>query len=95
MTITCAAWRSSHQWTKEGNDEALSNLYRAIELDPNFAAAYGLAARCYVLRKAGGWVTDRDSRLPKPSDWPGGLLSWAKMTPSRSVLQGWQFLCCW
>ena len=48
-----------HQWTKEGNNEALSNLYRAIELDPNFAAAYGMAARCYAQRKAGGWMTDR------------------------------------
>jgi TolB-like protein/class 3 adenylate cyclase/tetratricopeptide (TPR) repeat protein len=47
-----------HQWTKEGNDDALLNLYRAINLDPNFAAAYGLAARCYVQRRAGGWVTD-------------------------------------
>jgi TolB-like protein/class 3 adenylate cyclase len=49
-----------HKWTKEATTEALSHLYRAIELDLNFAAAYGLAARCYVLRKAGGWVTDRD-----------------------------------
>ena len=48
----------SHEWTKEGNDEALSSLYRAIELDPGFAAAYGLAARCYVQRSSGGWVTD-------------------------------------
>ena len=47
-----------HQWTKEGNDAALSNLYRAIELDPNFAAAFGLAARCYVQRSSGGWLTD-------------------------------------
>ena len=36
-----------HQWTKEGNVEALQHLYRAIELDPNFATAYGMAARCY------------------------------------------------
>ena len=48
-----------HQWTKEGNDEALSHFYRAIELDPNFASAYGMAARCYAQRKASGWVTDR------------------------------------
>ena len=47
-----------HQWTKQGNDAALSNLYRAIELDPNFAAAFGLAARCYVQRRSGGWLTD-------------------------------------
>ena len=49
-----------HQWTKEGNDgSAIVTFYRAIELDPNFASAYGLAARCYAQRKAGGWVTDR------------------------------------
>ena len=47
-----------HQWTKEGNDEALSDFHRAIELDPNFAVAYGLAARCYSQRRAGGWITD-------------------------------------
>jgi TolB-like protein/class 3 adenylate cyclase len=48
-----------HQWTREATKEALSNFYRAIELDPNFASAYGLAARCYLLRKSSGWVTDR------------------------------------
>jgi tetratricopeptide (TPR) repeat protein len=48
-----------HQWTREATKEALSNFYRAIELDPNFASAYGMAARCYLLRKSSGWVTDR------------------------------------
>jgi TolB-like protein/Tfp pilus assembly protein PilF len=48
-----------HQWTKEGNDDALSNLYRAIELDPNFAAAHGMAARCYAQRQGSGWMSDR------------------------------------
>ena len=47
-----------HEWTKEANSEALSHFDRAIELDPNFASAYGMAARCYVQRKSGGWVTD-------------------------------------
>ena len=58
MTFTCAAWRGFINIRKEGNNAALSNLYRAIELDPNFAAAFGLAARCYVQRNAGGWITD-------------------------------------
>lgn len=48
-----------HQWEREANKEALSHFYKAIELDPNFAAAYGMAARCYSQRKAGGWVVDR------------------------------------
>ena len=49
-----------HLWTKDANHEALRLLYRAIELDPNFAAAYGLAVRCYSQRMASGWVIDRE-----------------------------------
>jgi TolB-like protein len=48
-----------HQWTREANNEALRHFRRAIELDPEFASAYGMAARCYSARKAAGWVTDR------------------------------------
>jgi tetratricopeptide (TPR) repeat protein len=44
--------------TRSGNDEALVSLYRAIELDPNYATAYGFAARIYVQRNTGGWVDD-------------------------------------
>jgi TolB-like protein/class 3 adenylate cyclase len=47
-----------HLWTKEGNQEALSHFYGAIERDPNFASAYGMASRCYGQRKASGWMTD-------------------------------------
>jgi TolB-like protein/Tfp pilus assembly protein PilF len=48
-----------HRWEREANKEALSLFYKAIELDPNFASAYGMAARCYSQRKAGGWGEDR------------------------------------
>ncbi len=48
-----------HRWTSAANDEALGDLLRAIDLDPEFAAAYGLAARCYSQRKSCGWMTDR------------------------------------
>src|SRR5262245_36776866 len=41
----------------------LSNFGRAIQLDPNFAAAYGMAARTYSLRKASGWVADRETEF--------------------------------
>jgi TolB-like protein/class 3 adenylate cyclase/Tfp pilus assembly protein PilF len=49
---------ATHQWTKEANAEAVQHFYRAIELDPNYAAAYGMAARSYSQRKVGGWVLD-------------------------------------
>jgi TolB-like protein/tetratricopeptide (TPR) repeat protein len=48
-----------HQWTRSANIEALEMFSKAIAIDPNFAAAYGMAARCYSQRKAGGWVTHR------------------------------------
>jgi tetratricopeptide (TPR) repeat protein len=50
---------SIYQYTREGFNDALHLFYRAIELDPDFAAPYGLAARCYARYKADGWTTDR------------------------------------
>ena len=52
-----------HQWTRETNEEGLSHFYRAIELDPNFAAAYGMAARCYSQRRSSGWTTNAEEEV--------------------------------
>ena len=54
---------SYHRWTKDDNEEALQLFYRAIELDPNFASAYGMAARCYVQRKALGLLTGHKDEI--------------------------------
>jgi TolB-like protein len=48
-----------HQWTREANNQALRLFYRAIELDPHFSSAYGMAANCYAQRKGLRWMTDR------------------------------------
>ena len=45
-------------WTRESNIEALQLLRRAIELDPRLACAYGMAAWCFVVRKARGWMIE-------------------------------------
>jgi TolB-like protein len=50
---------SLHLNTQDSTTEALRLFSKAIELDPNFAAAYGMAAFCYVARRASRWVTDR------------------------------------
>jgi TolB-like protein len=42
----------------DGNREALQLFYKAIELDPSLACAYGMAAWCYVLRKVRGWMVE-------------------------------------
>ena len=54
---------SFHGWTREANQEALGMFKRAIELDPDFASAYGLAARCYSQRKSHGWMGDHANEI--------------------------------
>src|SRR5262249_22202395 len=44
--------------TREINDAALRLFNKAIELDPDFALAYALAAFCYVFRKLNHWMTN-------------------------------------
>lgn len=43
---------------REANVEALQLFKHAIELDPEFAAAYGMAAYCYVKDRTNRWPTD-------------------------------------
>jgi TolB-like protein/tetratricopeptide (TPR) repeat protein len=50
---------SASRWTKAANAEALQLFCKAIELDPGLACAYGMAAWCYVRRKALGWMSER------------------------------------
>jgi TolB-like protein len=44
---------------RKGNNDALQEFLMAVELDVDFAMAYGVAAWCYVWRKANGWMVDR------------------------------------
>jgi TolB-like protein/Tfp pilus assembly protein PilF len=52
-----------YQWTLEGTNEALRLFHRAVELDPDFASAYGMAAFCYVWRKVSGWTVNRAQEI--------------------------------
>src|SRR5262249_14741803 len=36
---------------------------KSIDIDPGLASAYGMAAWCYVRRKANGWMTDRSKEI--------------------------------
>jgi adenylate cyclase len=49
---------SYYRRTREAINEALPLFYKAIELDPDFASAYGMAAWCHAWRKINGWMTD-------------------------------------
>ena len=48
-----------HNGTRDAIAEALQLFYRAIELDSEFASAYGMAAWCHFWRKLNGWMDDR------------------------------------
>ncbi|MBR1276093.1 adenylate/guanylate cyclase domain-containing protein [Bradyrhizobium sp. AUGA SZCCT0283] len=49
--------RSYQFASRQANDEALRLFNSAIELDPDFASAYGRAALCYVIAKFNGWIS--------------------------------------
>lgn len=54
------AMASVYRWTKDGVGEGLQLCNKAIERDPDFAAAHGVAAWCYFWRMANGWMSDRE-----------------------------------
>lgn len=52
-----------HRDTLAQNQQSLRLLYRAIELDPSFAAAYGLAAFCHLMQLVFGWQPPREDAV--------------------------------
>ncbi len=52
-----------HQGNRVATDEALPLFSRAIQLDPDFASAYAMAAWCHFWRKINGWMIDRPHEI--------------------------------
>jgi tetratricopeptide (TPR) repeat protein len=52
-----------HQGTREAINEALPQFLKAIQLDPDFASAYAMAAWCYFWRKINDWMDDREAEI--------------------------------
>jgi TolB-like protein len=48
----------ARSWNRAANSEALQLFCKSIELDPRLACAYGMAAWCYLQRKARGWMIE-------------------------------------
>jgi len=65
-----------HRQTRETSDEALRLFRKAIALEPEFAAAYAMAAWCYCQRKEDGW--DRPSDVAE-----AGELAWRAVNLDR------------
>jgi hypothetical protein len=47
-----------HRGSRQSLTDALNFFGRAIQLDPDFASAYGMAAWCYVICNNSGWLPD-------------------------------------
>ena len=56
-------YKASRELNKEASEEALRLSYRAIELDPEYSSAYGIAAFCYYTRFHHRWMADRPHEL--------------------------------
>jgi TolB-like protein/Tfp pilus assembly protein PilF len=54
---------SFHLRTRQAISEALPLFKKAIELDPEFASAYAMAAWCYFWRKINGWMANRAGEI--------------------------------
>jgi len=52
------AWAAIYRYSREGSQEALALLEKAIALDPEFALAYATEAVCYFIRRAFSWSID-------------------------------------
>jgi len=52
------AWAAIYRYSREGSQEALALLEKAIALDPEFALAYATEAVCYFIRRAFSWSLD-------------------------------------
>lgn len=49
--------------SRSDNQEALGLLYKAIDLDPSYATAYALAARCFQFQRMFDWLPEDGSGL--------------------------------
>ena len=78
-----------YQWTREANSEAQGLFHRATELDPEFALAYGMAARCYTWRKANGWVTNREKDIAEAATLARRAIELAKDDAAVLSFAGW------
>jgi TolB-like protein len=58
-----------HQGSRQAINDALPLFHRAIELDPGFASACGMAASCLYWRKMNNWMDDRAQGHAEGARW--------------------------
>jgi adenylate cyclase len=74
---------------RQANDEALRLFNSAIELDPDFASAYGRAALCYAFAKGNGWISDAASEVAEAMRLAQRALELGKDDAMALAASGW------
>ena len=70
-----------YKYSMEANEQGLKLFLKAVEIDPDFAAAFARAADCYVQRKANRWSVDRKSDAKQAGLFARKALEQAKDDP--------------
>jgi TolB-like protein len=52
-----------HRGTRAAIEDALPLFYKAVQFDPTFASAHGMAAWCHFWRKVNGWMTNHGQEI--------------------------------
>jgi adenylate cyclase len=74
---------------RQANDEALRLFNSAIELDPDFASAYGRAALCYAFAKTNGWISDAANEIAEATRLAQRAVELGKDDAIALAASGW------
>ena len=74
---------------RQANEEALRLFNSAIELDPDFASAYGRAAYCYAIARANGWISVTPNEIAEVTRLAQRAVELGKDDPIALAAGGW------
>ena len=74
---------------RQANDEALRLFKSAIELDPDFASAYGRAANCYVFAMTNGWFSETANEIAEVTRLAQRAVELGKDDAIALAVSGW------
>ena len=75
-------------FSRSTNKQALPMFESAMRLDPDYASAFGMAARCYIQRRGFGWVEDPVHELDETIRLSVRAAESGARMPSRFLPQG-------
>jgi TolB-like protein/class 3 adenylate cyclase len=67
-----------YQWSKPASEEALRLFASAVDLDPEFATAYAVAARCVGIRRQNAWLAHPEREVAEGLQWARRALELGK-----------------